>query len=102
MRKKCVTLWHRTGDKSFKRILLNNCNIKQLSGIKALGSEVTQKNSLKVRIFSGQGLDISTGDRLLIGDVAGINPPQNAFIITQLTQNFDVSNKLKHYRVDCE
>lgn len=101
MRKECVTLWHRENDEEFTKTVFSDCFVTLINELEVYKSERTQKNSLRVRIYSRLPCQISTGDRICIGCVTDTNPPKNSYIIARLKENFAASCNLKHYRIDC-
>ena len=101
MKFECATLWHKLPDKTYKRILFNKVLITRERGIEAGGSLIDKKYTLKARIFTLSKCDILPGDLFCDGYEVGLIPPDDAYIIESVRDNFSTSTNLKHYSISC-
>ena len=101
MRYKCVTLWHKTDKNSYKRILFEHAYVINTKKDNIRACEQSENNSMRIRLFCISKCDINVGDFVCVGYNISDVPPRDAFIITELRENFDVSLRLRHYKLDC-
>ena len=99
MKYRCVTVWHKTTNGTYKRFIFERAVVREVERDKTGAASNRADNSLTVRIF-GKGL-ISPGDRLKIGSDKATNPPYDSYIISSVTDNRDVSAGLQHFKAVC-
>ncbi len=99
MKYSLLTLWHKKPDGSYKRILFDKVLIFEKKRLSTLGSVIDEDNYLEARIFSVSRRDISVGDMILAGYEASLTPPDNAYIIKEIRENFSTNANLRHYRI---
>lgn len=96
-----MTLWHKKDSSKYSRIVFDHAVVTAVKGQKILGSQRTDEGTARVRLFTVRECDVQPGDRLIQGYSVSCEPPEDAFIISSLKKNFDVSPALRHYRADC-
>ena len=101
MRYKCVTVWHKLSDGTYKKMYFEHSHITKIEKDIILGSQITQNNSMRVRMYCINPCGVSVGDRLTDSYSKKDVPPDNAYTITELKENFDASLRLRHYRAEC-
>lgn len=96
-----MTLWHKNANSTYSRFVFQHSVITEVEGQKISGSQRTDENNVRVRLFTVKQCPIETGDRLILGYSVSDEPPEDAYIISSLKKNFDVSPALRHYRAEC-
>ncbi|MBQ3038201.1 MAG: hypothetical protein IJD30_03375 [Clostridia bacterium] len=96
-----MTLWHKKNNGEFSRIVFEHTVTSEIKGQEIKGSQRTERSSVRARLFTVRECNIQAGDKLILGYSASNAPPDNAYIISSLKKNFDVSPALRHYRADC-
>ena len=101
MKYSLITLWHKKPDGTYKRILFDRVLILKKKGLEVGGSVINEDNTMQVRIFTDKKCEISVGDMILGGYETSLTPPQDAYIIKEIKENFSTSANLRHYKVLC-
>ena len=99
MKYNLLTLWHKMPDGSYKRILFDKVLIFEKKRLDTLGSVIDEDNHLEARIFSVSRRDISVGDMISAGYESSLTPPDNAYMINEIKENFSTNANLRHYRI---
>lgn len=86
-------------NEAYKRILLEKALVSEKRGIKPGGAAVDEDNAAMVRIFSAVGCEISVGDSFVVGYEPSVIPPEDAYVIKELKENFGASVNLRHYKI---
>lgn len=100
MTDKGVTIWHKTSD-GYKRRFFEKVSFVKTCKVLGGGSEQTKKNDVLVRVYSLKNLDICAGDRLCRGYDEAYSPPEDCYIISEVTEFFNCSARLSHYKLKC-
>ena len=101
MKYKNITIWHKT-NQQYRRFLFKKAYVINKTKIKGAAAGELLENDISVRIFTPSDCGIAVGDRLYTGFMPSLSPPQNAFIITEVTPFFNASPNLKHYKIKCK
>lgn len=102
-----VTLWHSEGyDKKTRmdlppiRQYFPNASVQK--DIKVIADDgLKTADMLKIRIPTNAEIKIENGDKLLTGEHAMREPPDNAFTVTGYADNRKGSPQMHHWKVVC-
>lgn len=101
MKYKTVTIWHKTANNSYDKTVCKRSFILSHEKASVGGSGITVNNSMTVRCFTNAKFPVSAGDKIYCDNILSAVPPENAFIIKEIKENFNCSARLKHYRFEC-
>lgn len=96
-----ATLWHKEPNGTYKKILFDKILITKEEKEELKGVISTKNSNVKIRLFCEVPIDIQTGDRISEGIAFSQIPPENAYVISEIKQNFNCSKKLRHYKLLC-
>lgn len=97
---KSVTIWHKT-NKAYKRLLFDHATVTKKSYLDGNAVGQTENNDILIRLYSLYDPGISTGDRLCIGYEEALLPPNDSYVISEVTGFFNSSANLRHCKIKC-
>ena len=100
MKYNSVTIWHKTND-GYKRIFFEKASVIKTLGVEGGASGELENNSAALRVYTLYDCGVVPGDRLIIGYDEALTPPIEAYKIMQITDYFNVSAPLRHYKIIC-
>lgn len=95
-----VTIWHKKGQE-YKRLYFDTSTVTEEKAIEGSAAGELSKNSALIRIYALYECGISVGDKLCVGYDEAAEPPEGAYIITEIKGFFNVAATLRHYRIKC-
>lgn len=100
MKYNSVTIWHKTKS-GYERKFFEKASIVCSCKMTGSAAEQLETNDAAVRVYTLYDCGISCGDKILFGYDEAPNPPDEAYIISEITGFFNVTASLRHYKIIC-
>ncbi len=100
MRYNSVTIWHKTND-GYERIFFEKASIVSTQKMSGSAAGELDRTFATVRVYTLYDCNVTTGDRILFGYDEALNPPREAYIISEITGFFNANASLRHYKIIC-
>lgn len=101
IKRQTITLWHKTKKGKYKITVFRNAIVSVLDDSNIGGSDITNKQSVKIRIFTNKDCEIKAGDKVYLSKSNLVSPHHNSYMVKAVGKNFNVSSLLKHYKLLC-
>ncbi len=93
-----ITLYHDSGENYERKFFVRACVFSEEKITGGDGGQ-TEHNVLLIRIFTYDNPKISSGDRLVLGYSESMLPPEDSYVIMNVTKNCRGSGKTRHFKI---
>lgn len=93
-----ITIYHDSGE-AYERAYFVRASVFSSEKIDTGNGGFVENNVLLIRVFTHDNPKISSGDKLVLGYSESVLPPEDSYVIVNVTKNSRGSGKTRHFKI---